>query len=131
MTPSTTFRTRLILAPLPILLFLWLATAAPVFAQTGPLVDPNETQKLVDSVNEVLRFITGVSVIIAAFSVVWAGFVLMSEGASEHDQGNARAVVVSVAVGLVIVFSTTGITQMATEILEVMADPNIQVPIAP
>ncbi len=43
------------------------------------------------------------------FSIVWAGFVLMAEGAGERG-GRARSAVVGAVVGLVLVLSAKGVS---------------------
>ena len=47
---------------------------------------------------------------LALFSIVWAGFVLMAEGAQERGKGRARAAVMGSIVGLVLVLSAKGVT---------------------
>ena len=40
---------------------------------------------------------------LAVFAIVWAGFVLMAEGADDRGGGRAKAAVVMAVVGLVLV----------------------------
>ena len=47
---------------------------------------------------------------LALFSIVWAGFVLMAEGAEERGKGRARAAVMGSVVGLVLVLSAKTVT---------------------
>ncbi len=43
------------------------------------------------------------------FAIVWAGFVLMAEGAEGENRGRARSAVVMAVVGLVVVLLAKGI----------------------
>ena len=45
---------------------------------------------------------------LAFFAIVWAGFVLMAEGAEERGTGRARTAAISAVVGLVLVLSAKG-----------------------
>ena len=47
---------------------------------------------------------------LALFSIVWAGFVLMAEGAEERGKGRAKAAVMGSVIGLVLVLSAKGVT---------------------
>ena len=44
------------------------------------------------------------------FAIVWAGFVLMAEGAEGENRGKARNAVIMAIVGLVLVLLAKGIT---------------------
>ena len=46
------------------------------------------------------------------FAIVWAGFILMAEGAEERGGGRAKAAVVMAVVGLVLVLSAKGIAAL-------------------
>lgn len=47
---------------------------------------------------------------LALFSIVWAGFLLMAEGAEERGKGRAKAAVIGSVVGLVLVLSAKTVT---------------------
>ena len=46
------------------------------------------------------------------FAIVWAGFVLMAEGAEERGGGRAKSAVVMAVVGLVLVLSAKGVAAL-------------------
>ena len=46
------------------------------------------------------------------FAIVWAGFVLMAEGAEERGGGRAKTAVVLAVVGLVLVLSAKGVAAL-------------------
>ncbi len=46
------------------------------------------------------------------FAIVWAGFVLMAEGAEERGGGRARTAVALAIVGLVLVLSAKGVAAL-------------------
>ena len=46
------------------------------------------------------------------FAIVWAGFVLMSEGAEERGGGRAKSAVVLAVVGLVLVLLAKGVAAL-------------------
>ena len=49
---------------------------------------------------------------LAVFAVVWAGFVLMAEGAEERGGGRAKTAVVLAVIGLVLVLSAKGVAAL-------------------
>ena len=55
------------------------------------------------------------------FAIVWAGFVLMAEGAEGENRGRARNAVIMAVVGLVVVLLAKGIAAaLNSRIIEVM-----------
>ncbi len=46
------------------------------------------------------------------FAIVWAGFVLMAEGAQERGGGSAKTAVILAVVGLVLVLSAKGLSTL-------------------
>ena len=55
------------------------------------------------------------------FAIVWAGFVLMAEGAEGFGRGKARNAVVMAIVGLVVVLLAKGIALLLTSrLIEVL-----------
>ena len=49
---------------------------------------------------------------LAVFAIVWAGFVLMAEGAEERGGGRAKSAVVMAVVGLVLALSAKGVAAL-------------------
>ena len=49
---------------------------------------------------------------LCVFAIVWAGFVLMAEGADERGGGRARSAVVMAVVGLVLVLLAKAVTAL-------------------
>ena len=49
---------------------------------------------------------------LAVFAVVWAGFVLMAEGAEERGGGRAKTAVVLAVIGLVLVLSAKAVAAL-------------------
>ena len=69
-----------------------------------------EQQAMLDSFDRVLTGMVYASAGLAVFSVVWAGFVLMAEGAEDREKGRARNAVLLALSGLVLVLSTKILT---------------------
>ncbi len=58
------------------------------------------------------------------FAIVWAGFVLMAEGAEGENRGRARNAVIMAIVGLVVVLLAKGIAAaLNSRIIEVLPGP--------
>ena len=76
-----------------------LAVSALVF--TG--VAPAEKEAMLHAFDAVLTAMAYAAAGLCVFAIVWAGFVLMAEGAEERGGGRARAAVVMAVVGLVLV----------------------------
>ncbi len=71
-------------------------------ATTGAAPSPEE-QAMLDSFDRVLTAMSYAAAGLAVFAIVWAGFVLMAEGADDRGGGRAKAAVVMAVVGLVLV----------------------------
>ncbi len=74
--------------------------------------DTPEAKKelLMEAVNQVLTGMAYAGVGLCLFAIVWAGFVLMAEGAEgDGRRGKARNAVVMAIVGLVVVLLAKGI----------------------
>ncbi len=69
-----------------------------------------EQQAMLDAFDQVLTGMVYASAGLAVFSVVWAGFVLMAEGAEGRETGRARNAVVLALSGLVLVLSAKILT---------------------
>ena len=58
------------------------------------------------------------------FAIVWAGFVLMAEGAEGEGRGRARNAVLMAVVGLVVVLLAKGIAAaLDSQLIEVLPSP--------
>lgn len=64
-----------------------------------------EQRSMLDAFDQVLTGMVYAAAGLAVFAVVWAGFVLMAEGAEDRETGRARAAVFLALGGLVLVLS--------------------------
>ena len=64
-----------------------------------------EQQAMLAAFDEVLTGMVYAAAGLAVFAIVWAGFVLMAEGADDREAGRARAAVFLALGGLVLVLS--------------------------
>ena len=65
---------------------------------------PGEKERLLDAIDAVLTGMAYAGVGLCLFAIVWAGFLLMAEGAEgDGRRGKARNAVVMAIVGLVVV----------------------------
>ena len=65
---------------------------------------PEEKERLLEAIDAVLTGMAYAGVGLCLFAIVWAGFVLMAEGAEDDGRrGKARNAVVMAIVGLVVV----------------------------
>ena len=63
---------------------------------------PAEEQAMLDAFDRVLTAMAYAASGLCLFAIVWAGFVLMAEGAEERGGGKAKSAVVMAVVGLVL-----------------------------
>ena len=70
---------------------------------------PPEQQAMLDAFDKVLTGMVYAAAGLAVFAVVWAGFVLMAEGAEDRQAGKARSAVFLAIAGLVLVLSAKGV----------------------
>ena len=75
--------------------------AGAALATTGAA--PPEEQAMLDAFDRVLTAMAYAAAGLCLFAIVWAGFVLMAEGAEERGGGKAKSAVVMAVVGLVLV----------------------------
>ncbi len=75
----------------------------PVSALVFMGAAPAEKEAMLDAFDAVLTAMVYAATGLAVFAIVWAGFVLMAEGAEERGGGRARTAVVMAVVGLVLV----------------------------
>ena len=64
---------------------------------------PPEERAMLEAFDRVLTAMSYAAAGLAVFAIVWAGFVLMAEGADDRGGSKARAAVVMAVVGLVLV----------------------------
>ena len=93
------------------------AALASVAAAPG-----DEKEKLLEAIDAVLTGMAYAGVGLCLFAIVWAGFVLMAEGAEgDGRRGKARNAVVMAIVGLVVVLLAKGIALLLTSrLIEVL-----------
>ena len=84
--------------------------AGAALATTGAA--PVEEQKMLDAFDAVLTAMAYAASGLCVFAIVWAGFILMAEGAEERGGGRAKAAVVTAVVGLVLVLSAKGVAAL-------------------
>ena len=81
-----------------------LLASAAALALVAADVPEDKKQAMLDAIDAVLTGMAYAGVGLCLFAIVWAGFVLMAEGAEgEGRRGKARSAVVMAVVGLVVV----------------------------
>ncbi len=75
--------------------------AGAALATTGAV--PAEEQAMLDAFDRVLTAMAYAAAGLCVFAIVWAGFVLMAEGADDRGGGRARIAVALAVAGLVLV----------------------------
>ena len=75
--------------------------AGAALVSTG--ATPAEERAMLEAFDRVLTAMAYAAAGLAVFAIVWAGFVLMAEGADDRGGGRARTAVVLAVVGLVLV----------------------------
>ena len=73
---------------------------------------PPEEQAMLDAFDRVLTAMAYAASGLCVFAIVWAGFVLMAEGADDRGGGRARTAVVLAVVGLVLVLLAKGVAAL-------------------
>ena len=73
---------------------------------------PDEKARMLAAFDVVLTGMAYAGVGLCFFAIVWAGFVLMAEGAEGENRGRARNAVLMAVVGLVVVLLAKGIAQL-------------------
>ena len=77
-----------------------------------------------EAFNDVLTGMAYAGAGLCLFAIVWAGFVLMAEGAEGENRGRARNAVIMAVVGLVLVLLAKGIAAaINSRIVEVFPIP--------
>ena len=75
--------------------------AGAALATTGAA--PPEERAMLEAFDRVLTAMAYAAAGLCLFAIVWAGFVLMAEGADDRGGGRAKTAVVMAVVGLVLV----------------------------
>ena len=73
---------------------------------------PEEEQAMLDAFNEALTAMAYAASGLCVFSLVWAGFLLMADGAEERGLGRARSAVFLAVAGLALVLSAKGVAAL-------------------
>ncbi len=81
-----------------------------VTALVSMAAEPPGDAEMIAAFDRVLTAMAYAAAGLALFSIVWAGFLLMAEGAEERGRGRARAAVMGSVIGLVLVLSAKGVT---------------------
>ena len=90
-----------------------LLASAAALASVAAEVPEDKKQLMLDAIDAVLTGMAYAGVGLCLFAIVWAGFVLMAEGAEgETRRGRARNAVVMAIVGLVAVLLAKGIAAL-------------------
>ncbi len=85
---------------------LLLTGAALIFMGATP------EEEMLEAFDKVLTAMTYAGSGLCFFAIVWAGFVLMAEGAQERGGDSAKTAVVLAVVGLVLVLSAKGLATL-------------------
>ena len=73
---------------------------------------PEEEQAMLDAFDAVLTAMAYAAAGLCVFSLVWAGFLLMADGAEERGLGRARSAVLLAVAGLALVLSAKGVAAL-------------------
>ena len=84
--------------------------AGAALATTGAA--PAEEQAMLAAFDRVLTAMAYAASGLCVFAIVWAGFVLMAEGADDRGGGRAKSAVVMAVVGLVLVLLAKGVAAL-------------------
>ena len=84
--------------------------AGAALATTGAA--PPQEREMLEAFDRVLTAMAYAASGLCVFAIVWAGFVLMAEGADERGGGKARTAVVLAIVGLVLVLLAKGVAAL-------------------
>ena len=73
---------------------------------------PEEERAMLDAFNAALTAMVYAASGLTVFSLVWAGFLLMADGAEERGLGRARSAVFLAVAGLALVLSAKGVVAL-------------------
>ena len=91
-----------------------LLAPAAVLASVAAETPEDKKQLMLDAIDAALTGMAYAGVGLCLFAIVWAGFVLMAEGAEGFGRGKARNAVIMAVVGLVVVLLAKGIALLVT-----------------
>ena len=101
-----------------------LLSCSAALASIAAVAPQAEKAEMLDAFDQVLTGMAYAGVGLCFFSIVWAGFVLMAEGAEGEGRGRARNAVIMAIVGLVVVLLAKGIALLInSRIIEVFPIP--------
>ncbi len=83
-----------------------------LFGASLVLMGATPEEAMLDAFDRVLTAMAYAASGLCLFAIVWAGFILMAEGADERGGGGARAAVILAVVGLVLVLSAKGVAAL-------------------
>ena len=73
---------------------------------------PEEERAMLDAFDEALTAMAYAAAGLTVFAIVWAGFLLMAEGAEERGGGRARSAIFLAVAGLALVLSARGVAAL-------------------
>ncbi len=73
---------------------------------------PEEERAMLDAFDAALTAMAYAAAGLTVFSLVWAGFLLMADGAEERGTGRARSAVFLAVAGLALVLSAKGVAAL-------------------
>ena len=73
---------------------------------------PEEERAMLDAFDAALTAMAYAAAGLCVFSLVWAGFLLMADGAEERGTGRARSAVFLAVAGLALVLSARGVAAL-------------------
>ena len=73
---------------------------------------PEEEQAMLDAFDAALTAMAYAAAGLTVFALVWAGFLLMADGAEERGLGRARSAVFQAVAGLALVLSAKGVAAL-------------------
>ena len=91
-----------------------LLASGAALASVASVAPQAEKEQMLDAIDAVLTGMAYAGVGLCLFAIVWAGFVLMAEGAEGFGRGKARNAVVMAIVGLVVVLLAKAIALLLT-----------------
>ena len=73
---------------------------------------PEEERAMLDAFDDALTAMAYAAAGLCVFSLVWAGFLLMADGAEERGSGRAKSAVFLAVAGLALVLSAKGVAAL-------------------
>ena len=92
-------------------------TALALAAAAGLGVGPTSPVPMLTAIDRALTAMAFAAAGLAVFAVVWAGFILMAEGAEERGGGRARGAVLGALAGLALVLSAKAVALVLTRVV--------------